>query len=36
MPGQLPTLAEAPLIRLNKVDLPVLGMPNNAMRFMGD
>jgi hypothetical protein len=34
MPGQLPTLADAPLIRLNSVDLPVLGMPNSAIRFM--
>ena len=35
MPGQLPTRADAPLMRLNKVDLPVLGMPNKAMRFIG-
>ena len=31
---QLPTRAEAPLTRLKKVDLPVLGMPKSAMRFM--
>jgi len=34
MPGQLPTRAEAPLMRLNSVDLPVFGIPNRAMRFM--
>ena len=34
IPGQLPTRAEAPLMRLKRVDLPVLGIPNNAMRFM--
>ena len=34
MPGQLPTRADAPLMRLNRVDFPVLGMPNSAIRFM--
>ena len=34
IPGQLPTRADAPLSRLNKVDLPVLGMPNKAIRFI--
>jgi hypothetical protein len=34
MPGQLPILAVAPVKRLKNVDLPVLGMPSTAMRFM--
>ena len=33
-PGQLPTLAEDPLILLNRVDLPVLGMPIKATLFI--
>jgi hypothetical protein len=33
-PGQLPTLAPAPVRRLNRVDLPVLGMPTRAMRLL--
>lgn len=32
MPGQLATLAWTPVSRLNRVDLPVLGMPTRAMR----
>jgi len=34
MPGQLPTLAWEPVSRLNRVDLPVLGMPTRAIFFM--
>ncbi len=34
MPGQLPTRAEAPVTRLKNVDLPVLGMPIRATRFI--
>ena len=34
IPGQLPTRADAPVMRLKKVDLPVFGMPNRAMRFI--
>jgi hypothetical protein len=34
IPGQLPTRAAPPVMRLNSVDLPVLGMPSKAMRFM--
>ena len=30
MPGQLATRADAPVIRLKKVDLPVLGGPTTA------
>ena len=33
-PGQLPTLACDPVKRLKSVDLPVLGMPNMAIRFI--
>jgi hypothetical protein len=34
IPGQLPTRAAPPVMRLNSVDLPVLGMPSSAIRFM--
>ena len=34
-PGQLPTRACEPVRRLKSVDLPVLGMPISATRFMG-
>ena len=33
-PGQLPTLAWAPVSRLSKVDLPVLGIPIKAIVFI--
>jgi len=34
MPGQFPTRAAPPVMRLNSVDFPVLGMPSKAMRFI--